>query len=97
MPTPGSPTDHTKNARRLERKPSSVTSDANGLANFLPTIGSFTAPLAVELQVSAGTSAALQDVIEIFPQSPGRDIAAITRSLKQVEAWQRSELTDVTA
>jgi hypothetical protein len=25
--------------------------------------------------------AALQDVIEIFPQRPGRDIAAITRSL----------------
>ncbi|HVR24105.1 MAG TPA: hypothetical protein VMU26_12395 [Candidatus Polarisedimenticolia bacterium] len=65
----------------LSARQSSVPSDANGLANFLPTIGSFTAPLAVELQVSAGTSAALQNVIETFPQSPGRDIAAITRSL----------------
>jgi hypothetical protein len=65
----------------LSASQSSVTSDANGLANFFPTIGSFAAPLVVEIQVTAGTSAALQDVIEIFPQIPGLDIPAITRSL----------------
>jgi hypothetical protein len=65
----------------LSASQSSVTSDANGLANFLATIGLFTAPWVVEIQVSPGTSAALQDVIEIFQQSPGLDIPAITRSL----------------
>jgi hypothetical protein len=65
----------------LSASQSSATSDANGLANFLATIGLFTAPLVVEIQVSPGTAAALQDVIEIFQQSPGLDIPAITRSL----------------
>jgi hypothetical protein len=44
-----------------------TTSDANGLANFLPSIGPFTGVLEVEIQVSAGTSAALEDVMERFP------------------------------
>jgi hypothetical protein len=46
---------------------STTTSDANGLANFLPTVGSFTGLLEIEIQVSAGTSAALEDVMESFP------------------------------
>jgi hypothetical protein len=46
---------------------STTTSDANGLANFLPTVGSFTGLLEIEVQVSAGTSAALEDVMESFP------------------------------
>ncbi|MFY9792113.1 MAG: hypothetical protein WAJ99_13070, partial [Candidatus Sulfotelmatobacter sp.] len=46
---------------------SSTTSDANGLANFLPSTGSFSGILEVEIQVSAGTSAGLQDVMESFP------------------------------
>jgi hypothetical protein len=45
----------------------STTSDTNGLANFLPSIGSFTGVLAIEIQVSAGTSATLEDVLESFP------------------------------
>jgi hypothetical protein len=65
----------------LSASQSSVTSDASGLANFLPTIGSLTAPLVVERQVSAGTSAALQDVIEFFRKAPAGIFAAITRSL----------------
>jgi IPT/TIG domain len=44
-----------------------TTSDTSGLANFLPSAGSFTGVLEVEIQVSAGTSAALQDVMESFP------------------------------
>jgi hypothetical protein len=44
-----------------------ATSGTNGLANFLPSVGSFTGVLEVEIQVSAGTSAALEDVMESFP------------------------------
>jgi hypothetical protein len=51
----------------LSASQSSVTSDANGLANFVPTVGSFTGVLEVEIQVSAGTSAALQDEVESLP------------------------------
>ena len=48
---------------------SSVTSDANGLANFVPSVGSFTGVLEVEIQISTGTCAAIEDVMESFPQS----------------------------
>jgi hypothetical protein len=51
----------------LSASQSSVTSDANGLANFVPTVGSFTGVLEVEIQVSAGTSAVLQDEVESVP------------------------------
>ncbi|HET6219808.1 MAG TPA: Ig-like domain-containing protein [Acidobacteriaceae bacterium] len=46
---------------------SSISSNANGLASFLPTLGSFTGLLEVEIQVSAGTNAVLEDVMESFP------------------------------
>jgi hypothetical protein len=46
---------------------SRTTSDANGLANFLPSLGSFTGVLEVEIQVSAGTNAFLEDVMASFP------------------------------
>jgi len=45
---------------------STVQSDVNGLASFTPSVGSFTGPLEVEIQVSAG-AAALQDAMETFP------------------------------
>jgi hypothetical protein len=51
----------------LSASQSSATSDANGLASFVPTVGSFTGPLEVEIQVLAGTSAAIEDVMESFP------------------------------
>ena len=44
-----------------------VQSDVNGLASIAPSVGSFTGPLEVEIQVSAGTATALQDVMESFP------------------------------
>ena len=47
----------------------SVQSDGNGLASFVPSSGAFTGPLEIEIQVSAGTTAALQDVMETFPES----------------------------
>jgi len=42
-------------------------SDINGLASMLPSVGSFTGPLEIELQVSAGSTAVLQDELETFP------------------------------
>jgi hypothetical protein len=51
----------------LAASQSITTSDANGLANFLPSLGSFTGLLEVEIQVSAGTNAGLEDVMESFP------------------------------
>ncbi|MGA9510019.1 MAG: IPT/TIG domain-containing protein [Candidatus Sulfotelmatobacter sp.] len=45
----------------------SATSNANGLASFLPTLGSFTGLLEIEIQVSAGTDAVIEDVMESFP------------------------------
>jgi hypothetical protein len=53
----------------LSASQSSVTSDANGLASFVPSVGSFTGQLEVEIQVSAGTSAVIEDAMESFPQS----------------------------
>jgi len=47
----------------------SVQSDGNGLASFVPSSGAFTGPLEIEIQVSAGTTTALQDVMETFPES----------------------------
>ncbi len=51
----------------------SVPSDGNGLASFVPSVGSFSGTLEIEIQVSAGTTAALQDVLETFPESAGGD------------------------
>ncbi len=66
--TPGDPTGtQTAMPVILSASQSSVQSDANGLASFIPTVGSFTGLLEIEIQVSAGTSAVLQDVMESFP------------------------------
>ena len=42
-------------------------SDANGMASLVPSVGSFTGILEIEIQVSAGTTAVLQDELETFP------------------------------
>jgi hypothetical protein len=49
----------------------SVQSDVNGLATFVPSVGTFTGPLEVEIQVSAGATATLQGQTEIFPAGTG--------------------------
>jgi hypothetical protein len=54
---------------------STAQSGANGLASFLPSVGSFSGPLDIEIQVSAGTTAALQDELEIFPASTTGNIS----------------------
>ncbi len=49
----------------------SVQSDVNGLASFIPSIGSFTGALEFEIAVSAGTTGALQDQLKSFPSGTG--------------------------
>ena len=51
----------------LSTSQSVVVTDANGLASILPSVGSFTGALEVQVMISAGTSAALQDVLQSFP------------------------------
>jgi len=53
----------------LSASQSTVASDANGLASIVPSVAPFTGLLELEIQVSAGTSAALQAVMEAFPQA----------------------------
>jgi len=64
----------------LSESQSSVQSDVNGLATFVPSIGSFTGPLEVEIQVAAGATATLQGQMEIFPSGIGGNTSAPTRS-----------------
>jgi len=62
----------------LSASQSSVTSDATGLASFVPSVGAFSGTLEVEIQVSAGTSATLQDAMESIPQTAGGNNSATT-------------------
>jgi hypothetical protein len=54
---------------------STAQSDANGLASFAPSVGSLTGPLEIEIQVSAGTTAVLQDELETFPADSSGNIS----------------------
>jgi hypothetical protein len=68
--TPGDPSvSQTGMLVILSENQSTVLSDSNGLASFVPSAGSFTGPLEVEVEVSAGTTAALQDAMETIPSS----------------------------
>jgi hypothetical protein len=51
----------------LSESISTVQSGINGLASIVPSIGSFTGQLEVEVQISAGTAANLLDQLESFP------------------------------
>ncbi len=90
--TPGDPTVmQTGMPVILGASKTPLQSDANGLASFVPTVGSFTGPLEIEIQVSAGTTAALQDVMETFPAgsstnnsvTPSDKLAGPSRRTKQ--------------
>jgi len=71
-PTPGDPTlTQTGMPVILSSSQSTVQSDVNGLASLVPSVGSFTGPLAIQIQVSAGTTAVLQDELESVPASSG--------------------------
>jgi hypothetical protein len=68
---------------------STAQSDVNGLASFMPSVGSLTGPLEIEIQVSAGTTAALQDTMETLPASSGGNTSPPTSSPwhGSVPAW----------
>jgi hypothetical protein len=51
----------------LSATQNTAQSSVNGLASFTPSVGSFSGPLELEIQVSAGTTAALQSVMETLP------------------------------
>ena len=46
---------------------SSATTDINGLASVVPSSGAFSAPLEVDVAVSAGTAASLNDILQVLP------------------------------
>jgi hypothetical protein len=87
MPAPGDPiVTQTGTPVILGASQTSVQSDANGLASLVPSVGSFSGPLLIEIQVSAGTAAVMQDVLESVPATTG-SISPPTRS-----RWQGSVL-----
>lgn len=51
----------------LSASQSSMLSDGNGLASFMPSVGSFTGPLEIQIQVSAGATAMLSEEMKTFP------------------------------
>ena len=51
----------------LSANQNTAQSNVSGLASFTPSVGSFTSPLELEIQISAGTTAALQGVMEAIP------------------------------
>jgi hypothetical protein len=67
-PAPGDPSGtQTGMPVILSASQITVPSDVNGLASIAPTVGSFTGTLQIEIQVSAGTTAVLQDELESVP------------------------------
>jgi hypothetical protein len=50
----------------LSESQSTALSDVNGLASLIPSPGSFAAPLEIQIQISAGATASLQDEMEII-------------------------------
>ncbi len=77
IPAPGNPSvTQTGMPVILSASQTPVQSDVNGLASFVPSVGSFTGPLEIEIEVSAGTTAALQDVMETFPGGSSGDTSA---------------------
>ena len=57
-----------------------VQSDVNGLASLVPSVGSFTGPLAIQIQVSAGTTAVLQDELESVPAASSGNTSPPTKN-----------------
>jgi hypothetical protein len=55
----------------LSESQATVPSDVNGLASVVPSVGSFTGTLEVQVQVSTGTAALLQDTLESVPGAGG--------------------------
>jgi hypothetical protein len=60
---------------------STAQSNAGGLASFVPSVGGFTGTLEIEIQVSAGTTAVLQDELMSVPAGSGGNTSSPTSSL----------------
>jgi len=54
----------------------SATTDINGLASIVPSSAGFSPPLEVNVGVTAGTSATLNDLLEVLPALPAGDSPA---------------------
>jgi len=52
----------------------SATTDINGLASVTPSSGSFSPPVEVNVAVTAGTTAQLDDVLEVLPALAGGEL-----------------------
>ncbi len=75
----------------LSASQTAALSDVNGLASFTPSAGSFTGPLEIEIQVSAGTTAVLQDELETFQAvSSGNTLPTFSPWRGSVPAPRRS-------
>ncbi|HZZ16245.1 MAG TPA: IPT/TIG domain-containing protein [Candidatus Sulfotelmatobacter sp.] len=72
------PTDPSAIPAILSESETIGQSDVNGLATFVPSVGSFTGPLEVAIQVSAGAGATLQGQIEIVPAGAGGNVSQPT-------------------
>ena len=58
----------------LQVSQSTATTDVNGLASIVPSAGTFSAPLEVDVEITTGTGAALDYPLELLPaagNSPG--------------------------
>jgi hypothetical protein len=56
----------------LQVTQTNATSDINGLASVTPSGGSFSPPIEVDVLTTAGTTAVLNDPLEIFPMLSGQ-------------------------
>jgi hypothetical protein len=61
------PSDPSNNGAILGTSQSTVQSGINGCASLVPSIGMFTGTLLVQMQISAGATAVLQEEVESFP------------------------------
>ncbi len=59
----------------LSTSQSNATTDLNGLASIVPSSGNFSAPLEVNVAITAGTSAALDDPLLVLPGLPTQTTA----------------------
>ncbi len=71
----------------LSTSQTSVPSDANGLASVVPSVKPFTGLLELVIQVSAGTSAALQAIMEAFPEISSTEISGTNSSAPAATQW----------
>ncbi len=71
----------------LSTSQTTVPSDANGLASVVPSVKPFTGLLELHIQVSAGTSAALQAVMETFPEISSAEVSSTKNSAPATAQW----------